>query len=415
MQKRPSGKSGLEVLAIGLGGVGLSFGYGPVATGEMLISMHSIKNRLLSFTCLFLSFISVNAQTLINNDQSLSKRERALVLICAFAAKGDANKLQEAIVAGLNEGLTINEQKEFFVQLYAYAGFPRSLNALQSLMKIHKTRKANGIIDSLGKEPNPFPSNISKLDFGTENRTKLVGRVVTGELYDYVPVIDQFLREHLFGDIFGRDNLDWKTRELATIAILASLSKVEDQLRTHFNVGLYNGLSKTQLKELVELIRLKVGAQEGETSHTVLQSILDPTNTKAETNAAVEESLLFPKGEKITNNNFQGSAWLQQMVVPNKNNQVQVGQVIFEPGARSNWHIHPAGQILLVIDGVGYYQEQGSSKIILKKGDFILCPPNTPHWHGASSDQRFVQIAITDNHKGPVIWLKPVSEEDYKK
>lgn len=94
-------------------------------------------------------------------------------------------------------------------------------------------------------------------------------------------------------------------------------------------------------------------------------------------------------------------------------NQTSVGNVTFEPGARTNWHYHPGGQILLVIDGVGYYQEKGNPKKILRKGDVVNCPPNIVHWHGASIDSGFIQLAITNTEKSAVVWLQPVTEQEY--
>jgi quercetin dioxygenase-like cupin family protein len=126
-------------------------------------------------------------------------------------------------------------------------------------------------------------------------------------------------------------------------------------------------------------------------------------------------SLLFPKGNKITNFNFTGTAYLQPLIAADSLNQISVGNVTFEPGARTKWHIHPAGQIILATAGKGFYQEKGSAKIIFRKGDVIKCPPNIPHWHGASSDSMFVQIAITGREKGEPIWLYPVSDEEYGK
>lgn len=124
--------------------------------------------------------------------------------------------------------------------------------------------------------------------------------------------------------------------------------------------------------------------------------------------------LIFPKGEKISNTNFTGAAWLHTLVEGDSSNQNAVGSVIFEAGARTKWHSHPAGQIILALNGQGYYQEKGKSKIILKKGDVITCKPNIPHWHGASVDSEFVQIAITGREKGPTLWLEEVNNEEYK-
>jgi quercetin dioxygenase-like cupin family protein len=127
------------------------------------------------------------------------------------------------------------------------------------------------------------------------------------------------------------------------------------------------------------------------------------------------ESIVFPKGRKITNDNFTGTVYLQPLIESDSANSNNVGSVSFEPGARSKWHLHPAGQILLAIDGVGYYQEKGQSKKILRKGDVIKCPPNVPHWHGASIDTAFVQVAITGREKGETLWLDSVSDDEYLK
>ena len=137
-------------------------------------------------------------------------------------------------------------------------------------------------------------------------------------------------------------------------------------------------------------------------------------NQKTE-NTPQENALVFPKGEKITNNNFTGTTYLQILINADSLNSTSVGNVTFEAGARSNWHLHPAGQILLVTDGVGYYQEKGQPKKILRKGDAIKCPPNVPHWHGASADNEFIQLAITGRQNGPTVWLGRVTDEEYKK
>ena len=129
--------------------------------------------------------------------------------------------------------------------------------------------------------------------------------------------------------------------------------------------------------------------------------------------APANQTPIFPKGEKITNNNFHGTAWLQPLVASDSLNPTSVGNVTFEPGARTKWHLHPGGQILLATGGVGYYQEKGSPKRIFRKGEVIKCPPNVAHWHGASPDKEFIQIAITDTHKGSTVWLEPVTEEEY--
>ena len=116
-----------------------------------------------------------------------------------------------------------------------------------------------------------------------------------------------------------------------------------------------------------------------------------------------QRSLVFPKGQSIQNNNFTGNVWLEMLVEADSMNLNSVGSVTFESGARTHWHLHPGGQILLAIDGEGYYQEKGSPKRTLKKGDIVKCPPNIPHWHGTTEQSDFIQIAITSRAEGPTV------------
>jgi alkylhydroperoxidase/carboxymuconolactone decarboxylase family protein YurZ len=82
---------------------------------------------------------------------------------------------------------------------------------------------------------------------GTANQTKLSGAPVKGPLFDFAPAIDEYLKTHLFGDIFGRDNLDWQSRELATVSALAALPGVESQLQSHIRISMNVGLTTPQL------------------------------------------------------------------------------------------------------------------------------------------------------------------------
>lgn len=126
-----------------------------------------------------------------------------------------------------------------------------------------------------------------------------------------------------------------------------------------------------------------------------------------------KKETIFSKGERIANDNFTGTVWLNNLIAADSINRNAVGSVTFEPGARTKWHSHPAGQIILALDGIGYYQEKGGSKVILKKGDVVKCPPDIPHWHGAGANTAFVQVAITGREKGETAWLHEVTDEVY--
>jgi quercetin dioxygenase-like cupin family protein len=125
-------------------------------------------------------------------------------------------------------------------------------------------------------------------------------------------------------------------------------------------------------------------------------------------------SRLFPKGEKLSSDYFTGNAYLHPLLPKDTNNEFALGCVTFEPGARTIWHTHPKGQVLIVTEGEGFNQERGKPAQALRKGDVVNIPANTEHWHGASANSTLVHIAIT-NYKGDenVVWLQPVTDEEY--
>lgn len=147
----------------------------------------------------------------------------------------------------------------------------------------------------------------------------------------------------------------------------------------------------------------------------LLLSILIVSSCCTKSTLENSKTNIFPKGEKVTNGNFTGNVWLQVLGQDEQSLNTGVGNVTFEPGARTKWHLHPGGQIILITDGLRYYQEKGQPKNILHKGDVIKCPANVEHWHGASKDSYFIQVAVTDNKNGSVVWLQSVTEKEYHK
>ena len=187
--------------------------------------------------------------------ETLSTKQQAIPLIAAAMAVSDMPRLKAALNQGLDAGLSVSEAKEILVQLYAYSGFPRSLNALGELMKVTQDRQQRGIQDTQGVGPGRvIPTGNELLAAGKANQSQIAGGPVQGPLFDFVPVINQYLQTHLFGDIFERDNLDWHSRELATVAALAATPGVESQLRSHVAASLRVGLSAGQLRQLAQLL-----------------------------------------------------------------------------------------------------------------------------------------------------------------
>ncbi|MDP3915578.1 MAG: carboxymuconolactone decarboxylase family protein [Bacteroidota bacterium] len=335
---------------------------------------------------------------------TLSPSEQSIVAIAALTAKGDLSNLKTALNAGLEAGLSINQIKEVLVHLYAYCGFPRSIRGLQTFMEVLDERKAKGISDITGTEASLIQEKGSKYDRGKKVLGELTQMPQPATLSGYsafAPIIDPFLKEHLFADIFERDVLTYVERELVTISVISAIGGAEPMLRSHLNICLNLGLTPTQLNEFTGIIKSTLGEKEEKEAQKVLNEVLKTVP-------------IFPKGEKITSKNFSGTVYLKMMGASDTALHTSFGNVTFEPKARTNWHSHPGGQILLITEGKGYYQAKGEPAQLLCQGDFVEIPRNVVHWHGAAPDSEFAHIAVSLNtDDGGAVWSGPVTDEEY--
>lgn len=129
--------------------------------------------------------------------------------------------------------------------------------------------------------------------------------------------------------------------------------------------------------------------------------------------AAAQETPIFPKGEKAVNVHHVGNVWLKELIVADSVFTYGTSVAIFDPGARLDWHSHPGGQILIITEGVGYYQEKGRAKRIVRRGEVIKCLPGVEHWHGATPESGVTYIATSPAQNGKTIWLHRVSDKEY--
>ena len=202
------------------------------------------------------------------NHGALEMRHQHITAISAFTAKGDLERLKTALHAAINAKLTVNEIKETLVHLYAYCGFPRSIQGLNTLMAVLETRKAQGITDEMGRAASPIADDLGKYERGKKVLEALTGQPqITPPKSGYgafSPEMDVFLKEHLFADIFGRDVLSYQDREVATITALVNLGGVEPMMKNHFGIALNIGMSEAQLLDLLSIIEANIGEKEAE-------------------------------------------------------------------------------------------------------------------------------------------------------
>ncbi len=372
---------------------------------------------------------------------NLSERKQSIVALSALAARGELVPLRAEIDAALERGLTVNDIGEIFLQLYAYAGFPKSLNAQSVLKTVIDGREASGRTVVYGTTPGAV-STENRYDTGRETANAIFGhsaRQSRPAATGYAETTDVFLKEHLFADITNRDNMNTEERELATVSMLAGIGNVNPQLAAHFGGALNSGNTPGELKAAVEVIAAKVGKPEGKNAAAVLDAALglkDSAARKAEPESAERESgaaergLPCPPAAKVSafpagrSNDayaqyFSGRSYLAPLTDPKKT-AVFIANVTFEPGCRNNWHVHRAksggGQILICVGGRGWYQEEGKAARALRPGDVVSIPANVKHWHGAAADSWFAHLAaeVPGTETGSE-WLEPVSDAEYGK
>ena len=326
-----------------------------------------------------------------------------MAAIACNEAKADYTALAQAINEGFDNGLTVSQIKEALSQLYAYTGFPRSLNALGTLQKVFAERVAKDLKAEAGEDASSLPNDYDALKQGTEVQTQLSGAAFN---YAFCPAEDYYLKAHLFGDIFARDNLTFADRELITVSALSGLENVMPQLQAHVRGALNMGLTEAQLHSIPEALKANGLLSEASRAEAAIAAVLDGQQNPYSPSA-------WPLGEP-------NNAYAQYFI--GKSYLADVGggmhNVSFEPGCRNNWHIHHKQvQVLICVSGRGWYQEWGKEAVELKPGVVIAVPEGVKHWHGAAADSWMQHLTY---HKDVLEgasneWLEPVTDELYNK
>ena len=350
--------------------------------------------------------------TLIFNEQQAA----AMTVIACYEAQGDLMSLESAIHQGLEADLTTNQIKEALSQLYAYTGFPRSLNALGVLQRVMGDREAKGVKVLAGDDSTPLPSNYDALKQGTEVQTKLSGQPFD---YKFCPAEDYYLKAHLFGDIFARNLLTHADRELVTVSALAGLDGVEPQLAAHVRGARNMGLTDAQLLAIPKVLQERVGKMEAHRVAVAIQQlgITDSLNDHLASDIYVQDYVDLKSNWRRGEPNTAYAQYFigRSYVSPYGGGMVNVS---FEPGCRNNWHIHHKQvQVLGCVYGRGWYQEWGKPAVKLEPGVIIEIPEGVKHWHGAAKDSWMQHLTYHKDVKEGANneWLEPVDDETYNK
>ena len=344
----------------------------------------------------------VSTEKNMNTLTFTTEQAALMTAIACNEARGDQSSLTVAIDRGLDAGLTVSQVTEALSHLYAYTGFPRSLNALGTLQRVLEQRKAAGKATEEGVEASPLPADFDALKQGTEVQTRLSGRAFN---YDFCSAEDYYLKAHLFGDIFARDNLTHADRELITVSALSGLENVMPQLQAHVRGALNLGVSEEQLRNIPVALKANGLMAEALRCEAAIAAAVD-----GKTDVVCAQSP-WPVGEPNTAyaKYFVGNSYLAPL-------EGGIANVTFEPGCRNNWHIHHgAVQVLVCVSGRGWYQEWGKSAVELKPGVVVAIPEGVKHWHGAAADSWMQHLTYhTDvQSNASTEWLEAVSNEQY--
>jgi 4-carboxymuconolactone decarboxylase len=252
--------------------------------------------------------------------------------------------------------------------------------------------------------------STTKKDTKMEKKKITAGRDVWGE---FAPKFAEMNDDVLFGQIWARTQvLAPRDRSLITISALFGSGVLDNSFKAHLQMGKANGITKEEITEVITQLAFYAGWPKAWAALYLAKEVYGddaPSGTSRE--------VLFGRGKPndAYAKYFVGKSYLSPMVSPTKENPMAIANVTFEPGCRNNWHIHSTEQILLVVDGNGWYQEAGKKAQPLHKGDIVVIKPGIKHWHGAIADSWFSHISITaDALNGKNEWLEPVSDKEYK-
>ena len=232
-------------------------------------------------------------------------------------------------------------------------------------------------------------------------------------LGDFAPKFAELNDDILFGEVWSRDALSPKTRSIITISALVSKGLIDSSFKYHLISAKNNGVSKTEMAEILTHLAFYAGWPNAWAAFRMAKEVYveDEINTHGGIFGIGEPNTAYAKF-------FVGNSYLKPLTNPKET--VFMANVTFEPSCRNNWHIHLAdeggGQILLCIEGRGWYQEWGKEPIELHEGDIITIPAGVKHWHGAAKDNWFSHIAIEVPGKNTSTeWCESVNAEEYNK
>lgn len=339
-------------------------------------------------------------------DPALSPRDRSVVTVSVLIATGKTAQLTGHLGRALDNGVTPAEIAGVVTHLAFYTGWPNAVSSLEVIDKVFTDRGVDrAVLHAPLAASLPVPASDAA-------RT----RTVAATIGPVAPKLAALTNDTLFGDLWRRPDLSPRDRSLVTIAALAANGD-EAGLAFHLDLGLKNGLTRAQIGDALTHLAFYAGWPKATEGAAVAGAVFKNLDA-AQAAASAETLKIIGPGVQPTGGpaaNFTGAVNVTSPFKGSGDARVGGATVTFQPGARSNWHSHPLGQLLIVTEGEGLVQADGEPVQAIKRGDVVWTPPGVKHWHGASPAKAMTHVAVAEALDGrSVTWLGPVSDFEYR-
>jgi 4-carboxymuconolactone decarboxylase len=315
----------------------------------------------------------------------LSPRDRSLVVISALIATNKPAQLQGHLGRALNNGVTPVEASGVLTHLAVYSGWPNAVSALEVYDSVYTARKID----------------FAQLQAVAPRLPPLAGdNGVAAPAF--AETFARLNRQVVADDLWRRGDLSLRDRSLVTIAALTAMGEA-DQLPGYLRRGAEAGLTGGQIGEAMTHLAFYAGWPRATQALQIANQTLAPVAVAASTGAPASASNF--KGDVSVTQSFRGTGAAR----------LGGGRVSFAPGARTKWHSHPLGQLVVVTAGQGWMQSEGEPARALKPGDIVWTPPNVKHWHGGTRNSGMEHVAVSESHPDQAVqWYHAVSEAEFQ-
>lgn len=337
---------------------------------------------------------------------ALSPRDRSLVTVSVLIATGKTAQLAGHLGRALDNGVKPAEIAGAVTHLAFYTGWPNAVSSLEVIDKVFTDKGVDraALRASMGPSLPRLGSDAAR------------ARTVTATIGPVAPKLAALTDNVLFGDLWRRPDLSPRDRSLVTIAALAANGD-EDGLAFHVELGLENGLTRAQIGDALTHLAFYAGWPKATAAVAVADAVFQGADAKAAAPPTADLKIITPGGPWVQGPaaNFTGVVMVTAPFKGSGDARLGGATVTFEPGARSNWHSHPLGQLLIVTAGDGLVQVQGGPVRRITSGDVVWTAPGVKHWHGATPTNAMTHVAVAEAQDGQsVTWMEPVTDAEYR-